>query len=58
MRTNHRTKTNRSRKSVTLGDFIVTVYDAYDGRRAPAIVQLALDRHLVVFRPRAHFAHR
>lgn len=58
MRTNHRKKTSHRRKGLTLGDFIVTAYDAYDHRKAAAIVQLAINRHMIVFRSGSHLAGR
>jgi hypothetical protein len=37
-------------KNLTLGDLIAATYDAYGEQRAPKILQLAIDSHLVRFR--------
>ncbi len=43
------------RKALTLGQFIVSVYDARGKQRAQGIIRLAINGHLVAFLGRPHF---
>jgi hypothetical protein len=42
-------KINRKQKTLTLGEFIASVYDTHDKYKARGIVRLALKAHLVEF---------
>ena len=46
MKINH----NHKQKTLTLGEFIASVYDAYGNHKARGIVRLAIKAHLVEFR--------
>ena len=53
MKTNHKAKSTSCRidhKSLTLGDLISATYTACGEERAPHILQLAIDSHLVRFK--------
>jgi hypothetical protein len=43
------------RKALTLGEFIVSVYDACGKRRANGIIRLAINAHMVAFLGQRHF---
>jgi hypothetical protein len=43
------------RKALTLGQFIVSVYDARGKQRAQGIIRLAVNGQLVAFLKRPHF---
>jgi len=47
-------KTIPKRKALTLGQFIVSVYDARGKQRAQGIIRLAVNGHLVAFLERPH----
>ena len=42
-------KINHKQKTLTLGEFIASVYDAHDKYKARGIVRLAIKAHLVEF---------
>ena len=48
-------KTNCRKKPLTLGEFIMAVYDACGRQKAEEIVRLAVNVHLVEFRGHDHF---
>jgi len=53
MKTLHKTKNSSYRieaKNLTLGDLIAATYSAYGEQRAPKLLQLAIDSHLVQFK--------
>ncbi|HWN97231.1 MAG TPA: hypothetical protein VNT99_19525 [Methylomirabilota bacterium] len=43
------------RKTLTLGDLIVSVYDVCGKQRAKGIIRLALNSHLIAFLGQRHF---
>jgi hypothetical protein len=43
------------RKALTLGEFIVAVYDACGKRRANGLIRLAVNAHIVAFLGPQHF---
>jgi hypothetical protein len=43
------------RKALTLGQFIVSVYDARGKQRAQGIIRLAVNGNLIAFLKRPHF---
>jgi hypothetical protein len=43
-------KTNSTKKTRTFGEFVTSVYDVCDQRKAGRIVQLAIKSHLIEFR--------
>ena len=43
-------KTNHEQKALTLGEFIMAVYDTWGKRRAKGIVRLAIKARLIEFR--------
>jgi hypothetical protein len=45
-----RSKARPSTQSLTFGDFVAGVYDAFGKRRAKRIVHVALAKHLIEFR--------
>ncbi len=49
-RTLHAVKTNSTKKSPTLGEFIARIYEVCGKRKAQGIVRFALQSHLVEFR--------
>ena len=48
-------KASQKKKALTLGQFIMSVYDACGQQRAKGIVQLAVNSHLVHFRGQRRF---
>ena len=53
MKTLHKTKISSCRieaKSITLGDLVAATYSACGDQRAPKILRLAIDSHLVQFK--------
>ena len=48
-------KINHKQKALTLGEFIVSVYDAYGKHKARGIVRLAIKARLVEFRGHDRF---
>jgi hypothetical protein len=51
----HAVKGIPKKKPLTLGDFIVSVYDACGERRAKGIIRIALNAHLIAFLGQRHF---
>ena len=47
-------KTNSTKKSPTLGEFITRVYDVCGKRKAEGIVRFAFQSHLIEFRDKQH----
>jgi hypothetical protein len=50
----HSMKAIRKRKALTLGEFVVLVYDACGKRQATGIIRLAVNAHVVAFPGRRH----
>jgi hypothetical protein len=48
-------KSNRSKKSMTFGEFVARVYDDCGKRKASGIVRLAIKAHLIEFRGQQRF---
>ena len=48
-------KINHKPKTLTLGEFIASVYDAHGKHQAREIVRLAINAHLVEFRGQKRF---
>ena len=51
----HAMKINHKQKTLTLGEFIASVYDAHGKHKARGIVRLAIKAHLVEFRGQQRF---
>ena len=50
-----RMKTHCRKSSLTFGEFITRVYDAWGKRKAKGVVRLAVKAHLVEFRGQERF---
>jgi len=48
-------KINHKQKTLTLGEFIASVYDAHGKHKARGIVRLTIKAHLVEFRGKQRF---
>jgi hypothetical protein len=53
-------KDSQKKRVLTLGEFIAAVYAAWGKRRAPGVVRLAVNAHLVEFlgRPPWHMSEK
>src|ERR1051325_6979164 len=50
----HVMKATPTRKALTLGEFIVSVYDALGRQRAKGTIRLAINAHVIAFRGQRH----